>query len=1009
MPRIAFFLIVLLVCIQQSAAQPQYLFTRYGVRDGLSSDKIMAVTQDKKGFMWIATDNSLERFDGQRFISFFHDPANPRTLPDGSVLDLEMDNKGRLWVRSQGSQFGYFSTDDFVYHEVNVKYSRDSIIKAYNRFFLDNAGNIILIPAAFGVFRYDEKEGVFTKENTPYQLPEGWKPISFFHDRSGNYWIGCEQGLAKYNPAKKTLSYRGHNADRDPVIEAFKDARGVIYLFKDSRGRFWIANWPPDAGFYIRTHDSVTNKVKEWQQQIGSLINSKYYEISSIMELADRSVWVTGWGVFARLNEDRGMFELIPRFSPDEFGIRYESVPDMFEDRERNAWVSTNRGLYRFNPSSQLFKTVVTRRPNNDTLFTSDIMTIIQLPTGEVLAGTWGDGFFHYDKYLNPIRINAYHQNVTGEGMPWCSIRHSSGDVWRGNQGGILYVTRAGSHTSEKIVDPAFGGSTIRSVAEDKKGNLWFGTQRGDVIKWDKHTKAFSVHQRLKSVIAKVYIDSRNELWVCSFGAGLFRINTADGSILSFYNNKGPEGKTLSTLGAYAIMQYNDSLYYIGSRGLNILNIKTNTISYFPAQANARLKSINNIIKDKRGNVWVTSENNLARIDVEKNIVTTFNEEDGLTSDMFGTGTATMLQDGRIAFGHGYNLLIFDPAAYSSSNHSQRPVEFTGFALMNEWLRMDSLKNLPEIKLRHDQNAISIQFSSLSYRDKHTIYYMMEDLDQKWINAGFSGEASYNYLPPGRYVFKVRSINGEGEESPISSLHIHITEPFWRTWWFYSLLALGVGVLLFWFDRERMMRKDAMQKMRTEIAGNLHEEVTVALNNINILSEMARIKADHDPQKSKEFIEQIHSKSHNMIIAMDDMLWSIDPANDNMEKKVERIREYVDALKNRYDININVVVDKKVYALRLNMKQRHEAFLLFKEAIKSLVDSGARDVEVHIGLEKSRLLFAIQFDNEGCDLQQLNNHLKRQDIGAKLASIDAEMDVQEHKSVSLVVLQVKVA
>ena len=1006
MRRVAFS-IILLMCLGQVAAQPQYLYTRYGVRDGLSSEKIMAITQDKKGFIWIGTDNSLERFDGQRFISFFHDPANPKTIPDGAVLDLKMDKKGRLWLRA-GLEIGYFSTDDFTYHPAPIKFSRDSLAKTLIRLCMDNEGNVVIVPASFGVFMYDEKEGVFTNENTPYKLPEGWKPICFIQDRLGNYWTGCQQGLVKNNPTTKTLSYRGHNVDKDPIIEAYKDATDILFVFRDTRGRFWLTNWPPDKGLKIQSYDSVTHAVKEWQAQIGGLIANKYYEMTGFIELSDRSIWITGWEMFVRMNEESGKFELIPRFHPDDFGIRYEVVEELFEDRERNAWVASNRGLFRFSPSAQLFRTVPSRRPGNDTLFTSDIQTILQLPSGELLAGTWGDGFFTYDKYLNPIRLNEYFQNVTGEGMPWCSILHSSGDVWRGNQSGVLYVTRAGTHHSEKIVDPVFAGSTIRTVAEDKKGNLWYGTQRGHIIKWDVATNKYSVIQQIKTPIVKVSVDSHGDLWVCA-PTGLTRINTSNGSIISHYDSKGPEGRKLRADHVISFMQFNDSLYYIGGNGLQILNTKTNSISYFPAKIHPRLKWVGNIIKDRKGTVWVTSETNIVRIDVEKNLVTAFSEQDGLRSEQFTVGAAALLNDGRIAFGHSYNLVIFDPTAVSSTEYSSRPVEFTGFALMNEWLRLDSLKALPEIKLRHDQNSINIQFSALSYRDKHTIFYMMENLDDKWIEAGSRGEASYNYLPAGRYVFKVRSLNAEGKESPVSSLIIHISPPFWRSWWFYSLLLLGGAALLFWFDRERMMRKEAMLSMRSNIAGNLHEEVNVALSNINILSEMARMKADNDPQKSKEFIEQIHSKSHNMIIAMDDMLWSIDPANDSMEKKVERIREYLDALRYRHDINVNIVVDKNVYGLKLNMKQRHEAFLLFKEAIKSLVDAGARDVEVHVGFEKHRLVFAIQFDNEGIDPEQLTNLVNRQDINSKLAGIDAEMDVQENRSASILVLQVKVA
>ncbi len=197
-------------------------------------------------------------------------------------------------------------------------------------------------------------------------------------------------------------------------------------------------------------------------------------------------------------------------------------------------------------------------------------------------------------------------------------------------------------------------------------------------------------------------------------------------------------------------------------------------------------------------------------------------------------------------------------------------------------------------------------------------------------------QASYNYLPAGKYTFKVKAESGDGMSSiNVTELKIKVQPPFWQAWWFYCILALLTGGVIYWLDTERMNRKEVMQKMRTDIADNLHEEINTALNNINILSEIAKLKANKEPEKAIEYLEQIHSKSHNMIIALDDMLWSIDPENDNMQKTVERMREFTDALKNRHKTQVDMLVDKKIEKLELNMKLRHEAFLLFKDVIRT--------------------------------------------------------------------------
>jgi hypothetical protein len=278
---------------------------------------------------------------------------------------------------------------------------------------------------------------------------------------------------------------------------------------------------------------------------------------------------------------------------------------------------------------------------------------------------------------------------------------------------------------------------------------------------------------------------------------------------------------------------------------------------------------------------------------------------------------------------------------------------------------------------------------------------MLEGIDKTWKKAGRMNVVEYNYLPPGDYVLKAACFNEDGTPGDITSIKIYVDAPFYRKWWFYSLMALAIGGLLFWLDRERTKRKEAIQQMRSNIANNLHKEVNTVLNNINILSEMSLMKAAHEPKKAIEFVQQIQSKSHNMIVAMDDMLWTIDPENDSMQKTIERMQEYIDALNNRYGATIQMLVDENVKVLNLDMQFRHEAFLLFKESISSLVQAGAKHCKIHLRMGKTDMVYSMECKNEDCDMQQLNNLLYRQDIAKRLEAIRAKIDVQVHKSISV--------
>jgi signal transduction histidine kinase len=275
---------------------------------------------------------------------------------------------------------------------------------------------------------------------------------------------------------------------------------------------------------------------------------------------------------------------------------------------------------------------------------------------------------------------------------------------------------------------------------------------------------------------------------------------------------------------------------------------------------------------------------------------------------------------------------------------------------MNKRLNLDSLRKLKTIELAHHQNSLTIELSTLTYQTIYGIYYKMENLEKEWLLTDDSRQVTYNYLPPGDYTFKVACRNENGKMGEISEIWFHIKPPFWKTWWFYSLLVLFMITILMLFDKQRLQRIHKEQEMRSSIAGNLHEEVNTVLQNISVLSEIARIKADAQPEQSKEYIYEIQQKSRNMVVAMSDVLWSINPANDSMEKTIDRIHEVADALQHKHSTSITIQTDKKVHDLYLSMRVRHEFILIYKLSMITLVeDLGAPQTTVQLDYVRGKL------------------------------------------------------
>jgi signal transduction histidine kinase/ligand-binding sensor domain-containing protein len=996
-----FFFTALFICNFFAApAQPmqQFLFTHLGTRDGLASDEIMGVQQDEKGYIWIGTMDGLQRYDSKRLLTFRNSAGNSNSIPNDMIRQVQLDKKNRLWICCNENKVGWFDVSNFSFHEIGVRFPKHLVEKAAGRLFTDEKGDIILLLSGFAVLTFDELTNEFTEQRNSFLLPKGWKANWISQDQlHHNYWIACDSGLVKFNPGNKTLSYRGNNADNDEFIAAFAHLKWVNTPYFDRYGRCWLLSWPRKDQTYFYSYDAPAKQMKEWKSQITKALGNAYYYVLTLKEQKDGTLWLIGGKLFARLNKERTAFDIIKDNLPGEFSIRYDDVKQLYEDRENNLWTCTNNGLYRFNPSAQYFHKILNKRLNKDSIYGSDVTDIVQIKNGKILVSTWGNGIFAYDKNFNPVNESFVNQSrQMGEALIWCIHQRSNGDIWRGNQFGRIFITYAASGRTEKIKPAVFEDWSIRQITEDINGNLWLATTHGNLVKWTAATNSFSLVRKFEVIIERLYADKKGYLWVCTRGSGLFKINSATGGLVENYTSGGPEGRRLMKSYAIDIITYNDSLYMIASGGINILNSRTNRITYLVNGNEFPVNYISNIIMDSLGKVWATSLGGLSSIDLDRHISSSYDQRDGVHTNFFNNASTARLDDGRIAIGTSHDLLVFNPAEIHNSGLAVPNIHITGFSVMNKDLMVDSLMNLKAIELQHDKNSITVEFSTLTYQNNYAVSYMLEGLDKTWRSGYGTNQAIYTYLPPANYVFKVKVENGDGPGNvKFASIKIKIKPPFWKTWWFVSLFAFAAIGIIFWLDKFRVARIRETERVRTRIATSLTKDMTNTLSNINVLSELAKVKLDRDVERTRDYIEQISESSNRMMEVMDDMIWSINPENDELQYTIVRMKKYAAAIQTKYDLEVSFTIDKRVNDLKLQMDYRHELFLIFKEA---LLNTGkharSKFADVDIRLEKSKLKMSISDNGNGFKTGAPNFGRGLSDMRKKAAAINATLLVR---------------
>jgi two-component sensor histidine kinase len=402
---------------------------------------------------------------------------------------------------------------------------------------------------------------------------------------------------------------------------------------------------------------------------------------------------------------------------------------------------------------------------------------------------------------------------------------------------------------------------------------------------------------------------------------------------------------------------------------------------------------------DPKGYLWISTSNGVCRFNLKKKRFASYGQKDGfIPFANFGTSSAT-LNNGEILFSGSNMLVTFPPDMYNNTK-SPPAVRLTDIRVLDQYISVDSILNIRKASFAGDNNSLTIYFSAMSYflQDKLTYYYRLSGVDNDWINGGNNASAAYTLLPPGKYVFEVKCENEEGLSSPVTSFHFSIRPPFWQTWWFVITVALIVAAFLFYLHRLRVNKILALSELRSRVARDLHDDVGSTLSTISILSTMAKTRLNEDSAVAGEYIGKISDNSQQMMEAMDDIVWSIKPMNDSMQKIIARMREVASGSLEPKNIDIDFYVDEKVFDLKLNMEARRDLFLIFKEAINNIAKySGSSHVLIHISYLRKRLMLKIRDNGIGFDINKADNGNGLSNMKKRAAMLNARIKMYSDK------------
>jgi ligand-binding sensor domain-containing protein len=993
----------------------QFIFTPCNKKTGLVTNTIYDIAQDKNGFIWLATPEGLIRYDGIRY-KYFRKRAIDKSIPFSLVSDLHFDHKDRLWLLHSEYQPGYFNTETFVFTPVAFQL-RDTTLKAAGKDFLKGTGEHIVLGVGLKeLLVFDEKSGAFIQNNDyfPYKPYQNIKHC-WTQPYTNIVWAVVNDSVMRYDRDVKTASYTSRTVEEKALMKALAQYKDFQGFYWDRKNRIWFSALNTKNEWRFCCYDFYAQKLRE--DLLTFYPEHRFRSIWETYEQRNGTLWFRGYDVLGYFDEKEQKISFIESGHKAYQQMNYTQINALLEDRTGNMWTGTEyEGLYFFHASGSMFTNIQLTSKKHQMISDGSPLSFLLDKDSTLLTSVWGEGYYRFDLDFNLLSTNLFHQQTEYTLTAWDMCYDNNGQhAWFACQPGIYrydMITKRGEYYNPPILE----GRTVRQMAMDPLGNLWLGTQNRGLFKWEaaKGSADFEAGLRkpeavnIKKQINQIRIDSKGMVWVATEINGVYAIDSKTDAIVWHFHENGEGVFKLTEKGISQVLEYSDSIMIIttGTTVLKFNRIKNEIQELFNDED--IFGFIAALEKDKFGNVWMGTTSNLYRFHPYTTVIISFGEEDGLFRSNFALSASYSLPDGRLVFGCDDRFIVFDPSRVKANTALSK------ITLSDIRVNQKSLQVIPkeagtkdgypppvQLTLGAEASSLVIEFSPLTFNSLQGVQYKLEGLDKDWIWVGTdkNGQANYNYIPPGNYRFLLRSVDTELNYSPIyTAIELRVYPPFYRAWWFYGICAVGVLVLFYWFDRERMRRKEAVINVRNNIADDLHQEVNTAMQQINILSEMAQMKATDDPQKSQEFLTLIHQKSQKTMVTLDDMLWSIAPENDSMPKTIARLKEYVATINTERSHPVDLMVEDDLENLKIDMKMRYEMILLIKEGLNYISSACPQSIKLHLAQKANVLQWIVYYDHADYDKVSLNNFYSRKDLGNRLQTIHGNWEIKHQKT-----------
>ena len=950
------------------AQLPDYHVQVFDEKNGIYTYQMQNIIKDENEFIWILYRDRIQRFDGKRTKEF--------ALED-RMNSMICDRQNRIWAASRAHIFRY-RDDRKGFEKIDCDTSGKTII-----------GNLLILPGQPVIMQAND--GFYAFDSTVHKFKKITKGVLSF-SKPMNVTAAAIHASTVFVLASDSV----YSINTSTGIVRSIPAKGDLHsMFAFSEDRVLVSYWE----FYSHWYDFKTSSMQSID--IGTKLNEKpsyFFRVYAVDKLNEEEYLFAAYNGVLSYNTNTDQFRKVQLYTEGK-PLRYvELFRDIHIDKKKNVWCAFDYGLVYFRAEEGQIGLVRNSSEDERLSWNNNVRGFAEDEKGNLWMAT-GKGFAYYD--LQGGNITAFKPRIddtTTFSFP--SVRGIAYDgryviLGPTDRGVWLYHLKnkkfyrpfylpgkEGIETKEKL-EKEF----IDHLVKLRNGDFIFSARYGFYLMKGKSYVISQIHFPGENENGNFsYQDSEGKIWMGTREG----LHCFDSSLNYLFKVQGDIGDN----NIESMLQIKPGEYLAGAKGLyTIKHSEGKDFQITKTDAVFDKSVVYSLFMDKQKKLWVGTNEGLIKYDLQTAKAESYNYFDNLQGNEYNPRSIHLTNRGILFLGgfNGVNYLV--PEKVFTRNDSLRVIITKTIVNSND----TSFSKKQNFKLKYFQNSVEVDFVAPYFKNPNRVLYRywLQGLDDKWVDNGNSNTIRFTALSPGNYHFKIAaSIDNEHWFESGQSFSFVIRPPFWNTWWFRSLAVILIAASVYTLYRYQLNKRLEVERLRSNISRDLHDDIGSTLSSINILSKSSLTQYEENGGDLL-VLQKIQQRSQKMLDAMDDLIWNTKPENDSLESLIVRMREYAAEVLEAAGIRFALESPEALNNVKLNMQQRKNLYLIFKEAVNNLAKySKTKKAFIRFEQQKKYLRMVIIDEGTGFTITSIKKGNGLDNMQSRAAEMNAQLEIR---------------